>query len=111
MECPKCNLANDDTQRFCSSCGTALGNVCKRCGTAGKHEAKFCGMCGAAFPISGEQQRLFTHAAITPSHTPRQYSAEEIEDLLSLQVLARQEALNSEQLSQKDLDALFQKSE
>ncbi len=111
MECPKCNLVNDDTQRFCSSCGTALGNVCKRCGTAGKHEAKFCGMCGAAFPVSGEQQRLFTHAAITPSHTPRQYTAEEIEDLLSLQKLARQEALNSEQLSQKDLDTLFQKSE
>jgi Double zinc ribbon len=111
MDCPKCNSANDDAQRFCSVCGTALGNVCKRCGTAGKHEAKYCGMCGTAFVSSGGQQRLFSRAAITPTHTPRQYTPEEIEDLLSLQVLARQEAQNSEQLSQKDLDSLFQKSE
>ena len=110
MDCPKCKSANDDAERFCCACGTALGNVCKRCGTAGKHEAKYCGMCGAAFDTSAKQRRLFTNAAITPSHIPQQYTTEEIEDLLSLQALARQEALNSEQLSQKDLDALFKKS-
>lgn len=108
MECPNCKFANDEAQRFCSACGTALGNVCKRCGTAGRHDAKFCGMCGTAFVSPGNQQGLFTRSAITPSHTPRQYTGEEIEDLLSLRVLARQEALNSEQLTQKDLDALFQ---
>ncbi len=111
MECPNCKSANDDIQRFCVACGTALGNVCKRCGTAGTHDAKFCGMCGAPFTTLGEQKRLFTPAAITPTHTPRQYTAEEIEDLLSLQALANQEAMDSEQLSQKDLDSLFRKSE
>jgi Double zinc ribbon len=108
MECPKCNSFNDDLQRFCGACGNALGNVCKRCGTAGKHDDKFCGMCGTAFVSHKEQKKLFTQAAIIPTRIPPQYTGEEIEDLLSLQAMAEEEALNSEQLSQADLDSLFQ---
>lgn len=55
--CSQCGHENDDSAKFCSSCGTELGEAnasdtsdgrtCAQCGTAIDPEAKFCPSCGA----------------------------------------------------------------
>lgn len=47
MRCRNCDTPNPDTHRYCSSCGTKLGD-CEHCGFENSPEASFCGGCGRA---------------------------------------------------------------
>ena len=44
--CTSCGERNHPGARFCSRCGTALGNACVHCGTVLSPEARFCSSCG-----------------------------------------------------------------
>ena len=45
--CPNCGASQSRLHRFCTYCGTGLGETCKKCGALiGKNDS-FCGSCGA----------------------------------------------------------------
>ena len=46
MQCPKCQLENPDTQKFCGECGAKLEIICPKCGSHNPSKNKFCGECG-----------------------------------------------------------------
>jgi class 3 adenylate cyclase len=46
MKCPKCQIENPDTQKFCGECGAKLERVCPQCGSPNPPRYKFCGECG-----------------------------------------------------------------
>jgi uncharacterized Zn finger protein len=104
MECPNCKANNEGAKRFCTVCGAALGAICKRCGKLGKAEDKFCGDCGTALLVSSNDH-LFSHPV--EAGAPKQYAFDEIEELLSLRKIARQEEAASERVSQHDIDSIF----
>ncbi|MGH3782688.1 MAG: AAA family ATPase, partial [Pseudonocardiaceae bacterium] len=47
MICIRCGSENATSFRFCSNCGTQLGQTCQTCGFENPAESKFCGGCGA----------------------------------------------------------------
>ncbi|MGH8900620.1 MAG: AAA family ATPase [Egibacteraceae bacterium] len=47
MTCICCGRENAASARFCSNCGTQLGQACLTCGFENPAESKFCGGCGA----------------------------------------------------------------
>ena len=47
MICNRCGSENAASFRFCSNCGTQLGQACPICGFDSPAESKFCGGCGA----------------------------------------------------------------
>ena len=67
MRCSKCGSENPDGKRFCSDCGSALGNRCSRCGSENPAGKKFCGECGAALtqPADAPSATQLTTATIT----------------------------------------------
>jgi hypothetical protein len=44
--CSACGETNDDTAKFCKSCGKPLAKTCAACGEANDVDAKFCDNCG-----------------------------------------------------------------
>jgi membrane protease subunit (stomatin/prohibitin family) len=46
--CPKCQAAVPQGQKFCGSCGAAMGGTCPKCQALLAAGAKFCGSCGSA---------------------------------------------------------------
>ena len=104
MECPNCKTNNDEKKKFCTTCGTSLGAVCKRCGRMGKSEDKFCGDCGTAL-VAASNEHLFSHP--TESGVVKQYAPDEIEELISLRKIAREEEAASERVTQNDIDSIF----
>ena len=55
MICIRCGNDNAVSFRFCSNCGTELGQACPTCGFENPVESKFCGGCGARLQeIRGE---------------------------------------------------------
>jgi hypothetical protein len=104
MECPNCKTNNDDKKRFCTTCGTALGALCKRCGKLGKAEDKYCGDCGTAL-VASSNEHLFSHP--TDTGAVKQYAPDEIEELISLRTIARDEEAASERVTQSDIDSIF----
>jgi len=104
MDCPNCHSANEGNRRFCRECGAPLGNLCKRCNHLGPLEDKFCANCGNSLAVNS-QERLFSPPE--QPDKPRQYSPEEIQDLLSLRKVARQEEAASAKVSQSDVDSIF----
>jgi len=47
--CPACDATNPEGNRFCGSCGTALGaSACASCGAPNPDGQRFCGRCGTA---------------------------------------------------------------
>jgi len=104
MECPICKASNGEVKRFCTACGTPLGALCRRCGKMGKLEDKYCGDCGAVL-AAAPNEHLFSHPA--QAGAPKQYAPDEIEELLSLRKLARDEEAASEHVTQNDIDSIF----
>lgn len=45
--CPACGAGYDPTDRFCASCGAALGLRCGACGASNQQGDAFCAVCGA----------------------------------------------------------------
>ncbi|MGA7160949.1 MAG: zinc ribbon domain-containing protein [Bacteroidota bacterium] len=104
MECPNCKTNNEGSKRFCTSCGASLGAICKRCGKLGKAEDKYCGECGTALAVSSNEH-LFSHP--NEPAAVKQYALDEIEELLSLRKIAREEEAASERMTQQDIDSIF----
>jgi hypothetical protein len=48
VPCPKCNVDNERSAKFCSACGTALhsSQACPACGALNDADARFCDHCG-----------------------------------------------------------------
>ncbi len=51
MNCPSCQSPNDETQKFCRTCGARLGTRCPGCGSAILPGDRFCGECGLELEI------------------------------------------------------------
>jgi class 3 adenylate cyclase len=60
--CPSCGSENAPAARFCSRCGTSLGQACGRCGADLPPGARFCPSCGLelAPAAAGEERKLVT---------------------------------------------------
>lgn len=44
--CPKCQIVNANTNKFCKNCGYSLTKACPHCGSEINIEAKYCSNCG-----------------------------------------------------------------
>jgi predicted amidophosphoribosyltransferase len=52
MNCPNCQSAIEETQKFCRVCGVKLQMMCSGCGSAILPGDRFCGECGLEPEIS-----------------------------------------------------------
>jgi class 3 adenylate cyclase/tetratricopeptide (TPR) repeat protein len=52
--CIHCGNENATSFRFCSNCGTQLGQACPTCGFENPAKSRFCGGCGSRLEIRGE---------------------------------------------------------
>jgi class 3 adenylate cyclase/predicted ATPase len=46
MKCPKCQVDNRESAKFCKKCGTKLEMVCPSCGNHYEQDSIFCDQCG-----------------------------------------------------------------
>ena len=53
MKCPKCQVDNRETRKFCKHCGAKLVLVCEECGYENLPGEKFCGECGRDLSEAG----------------------------------------------------------
>jgi class 3 adenylate cyclase/tetratricopeptide (TPR) repeat protein len=51
MKCPSCQSANEETQKFCRTCGARLQTCCPGCGSTILPGDRFCGECGLELEI------------------------------------------------------------
>ena len=65
MICTDCGAENPAGQRFCGSCGSALGQTCAACGTTSPAGQRFCGGCGA--PLGAAVEAAPQAPAPTPT--------------------------------------------
>jgi hypothetical protein len=110
MVCRGCNAENPSAGKFCTSCGAPLGITCNRCGIVNELDDHFCGTCGSALvgSLSEESSASFRSAtSLGSSATTKQYSPQEIEELLALRRVLKKEESSAEALSQDDVDKLF----
>jgi len=66
MTCPRCQVENDASARFCEDCGARLEAACPSCGTPVTPGKKFCRSCGAA--LTPEPSRFTSPASYVPKH-------------------------------------------
>src|SRR6187397_1001959 len=66
MTCPRCQVENDPSARFCEDCGARLEAACPSCGTPVTPGKKFCRSCGAA--LTPEPSRSTSPESYTPKH-------------------------------------------
>ena len=104
MECIHCQTANEDGRKFCRECGAPLGSYCPRCKSVGPFGDNFCGVCGNAL---GPNSKEHLFSPPEQPDKPKQYTREEIQDLLSLRRVAREEEDASAKVTQRDVDSIF----
>lgn len=108
MKCTRCNADNVEGRKFCNSCGAALGVICDRCGIVNPHGDKYCGICGFALIESLRQGSSPLSSINGPSSAGTgQYTARDIEELLTLRTKMQKEEDSIESLRQDDIDSLF----
>jgi class 3 adenylate cyclase/predicted ATPase len=56
VRCTSCSSENPDGKRFCSDCGSPLGNRCPKCGSENPAAKNFCGECGASLSVASPQR-------------------------------------------------------
>ena len=102
MICPHCNAENPAGGKFCGACGSTLGSVCSRCGNVSEPDDRFCSSCGLA---AGDVDLSISPRLPSPV---KQYTPQEIEELLILRRLMRKVENASKTLNQDDVDKLFE---
>jgi predicted amidophosphoribosyltransferase len=101
MTCPHCNAENPSDGNFCSSCGSALEKACSDCGALARSDDRFCRACGRPLKAAADE-------ALSRQPIPtKQFSRQDIEDLLVLRKMIRKEEATSKTLNQDDVDQLF----
>ena len=58
MKCPKCQIENPDTRKFCRECGAKLLFLCPGCSSENLPGDKFCGECGYDLSISSKPESV-----------------------------------------------------
>lgn len=111
MVCNQCHAEVEQSAKFCTTCGASLGLVCQRCGSANLPEAGYCASCGFALApsLSGESApsaRLRTE--VIDPESMRQYTPEEIDELLALRRAMKVEEPPPKGLDQSEIDKLFE---
>lgn len=53
MQCPSCQAASPEGNRFCGACGSPLQRLCSSCAAPVATDQRFCGSCGVAL-VSAE---------------------------------------------------------
>jgi len=81
FSCPKCGSLNDDSARFCISCGEKLERSCPNCKIAIKPEFQFCPRCGRGL---GKAPQYETKAYDVPKSNDISNSDETPEKLVDL---------------------------
>ena len=84
--------------------------VCNRCGKENDPESRYCSACGLFLAGNATQDTVDSSASsapLIPRATPRQYSREDIEELLIVRKATRREDPSSKVLKQDDVDKLF----
>lgn len=85
-----------------------MGTLCDRCGTVNRYEDHYCGVCGAALISSLKHETKGAPASLTKSEPDsRQYTSEEIEELLALRRAMKKDEPTTKILGQDDIDQLF----
>jgi class 3 adenylate cyclase len=51
MKCPSCQSVQEETQKFCRTCGARLQTACPSCGSTILPSDRFCGECGCELEI------------------------------------------------------------
>jgi hypothetical protein len=107
-QCPRCKAENDSIRKYCKACGSPLGPICDRCGMVNSFEDQFCGTCGLPFVKLTKQSIPSTSingkALLTKT---KQYTPEDIEELLELRRLSKKEESGIEIIGQDDIDKIF----
>jgi hypothetical protein len=110
MVCGRCNAGNPDDGKFCRSCGASLGTFCGKCGLPSLPNDRYCGHCGSptALALKDEPPAL-TGPSSSNSHSTstRQFTAQEIDELLGLRRIMKKEETTVKTLRQDDVDKLF----
>ena len=108
MKCARCDAENHSSRKYCRSCGSPMGVVCDRCGVVNEYEDKYCGVCGFAFIQSlGQELHSAPSDSTQRSVDSGQYTAQDIEELMSLRARMKKEEDLTESLRQGDIDELF----
>lgn len=106
--CPRCNTENEQVRRYCRSCGSVLGNLCDRCGFVNDFQDSYCAACGLSLAPSlkptPQPEDANRPSLVRPE---RQYSQDEIQQLLSLRKEIFLKLTTSKQVSQDEIDKLF----
>lgn len=93
-----------------------MGIICDRCGIVNHFEDRYCGTCGlvlagAVKSESGAEssaaQSQESQTVIAPHTSTKQYSARDIEELLSLRRSLKEKEPTTKILNQDDIDNLF----
>lgn len=109
VQCSRCSSENDSIRKYCNSCGAPLGPICSQCGTVNRFEDQFCGICGK--PVGNALKQPSTPVSMGSFAEPadtKQYSEEEIKDLLILRNTLNYGERGMEVLGQHDIDKLFE---
>lgn len=93
MNCPSCQHANNDSARFCESCGAKLERNCASCGEALSPNARFCPGCG--IDVSAGPKNEISAPRSIADYTPKH---------LADKILTSRAALEGER---KDLTVMF----
>lgn len=117
MICVRCSTDNETIRKFCKFCGAPMGIICDRCGVVNHFEDRYCGTCGLVLagavksesvPESSAARSQESQTVIAPHTSTKQYSARDIEELLSLRRSMKEKEPTTKILNQNDIDNLFQ---
>jgi predicted amidophosphoribosyltransferase len=109
LQCSRCATENDSIRKYCHACGAPLGPLCSRCGTVNRFEDQFCGICG--MPVGNALKQPSTPASMGSFIAPvdmKQYSVEDIKELLILRSTMNQDEHGLEIMRQNEIDKLFE---
>ena len=108
MNCSKCGKENEAGRNFCAFCGAPLGAFCDRCQHLINPSDQYCGNCGLMLAASLSRQAVQPRPmAKAEKKMVRQYTQEEIKEMLALRAQYSSESESQVTLSQDEIDNLF----